>query len=372
MTVQLSQILNSEARLAELHIMLNQRAAADTSATNSASNSAALNAQLLIALDDPYLAIRTLAADALSIESSSPIGQHLVQNIAELAADPHNSIRARSAACLALKTSQDPKIATILLHNARAPEPDLRYHALMALNDSPVVNEHDLVELVAERLKDSDPGIIAVAAQIAAGRRWGELLPAITKARQTVSKYTRLPITLALAELLANTPKSSQHPSTKPAPDDLIQELIHALKDERSLANAAKALAELNATQAADALIKTLDRRMTHPILRVAIASTLTELGNPRGPEFLAKSLQSRRKDARGYAIRQIARLALTQHIPHIIQLANSNDYHADTALLALHDFNTPETRHQIHLIAQQHPDPEIRLLAQQLTQTQP
>lgn len=354
MTIQLTQILNSEARLAELHLMLDQAA----NASNSVPD---LNAQLLTALDDPYLAIRTLAASALSTETSPEI----TQNLAERAADPHTSTRSRSAACLALKTSHDPKIAALLLQNARATQPDLRYHALLALADSPVVNEHDLVELVAERLQDTDHGIITLAAQIAAARRFGELLPAVTKARQTVSKYTRLPISLALAELLANTPSTQD----LTAPNDLIQELITALKDERTLANAAKALAELNATQATDALIKTLDRRMTHPILRVAIASTLTELGHPRGPDFLSQSLQSRRKDARGYAIRQIARLNLTQHLPHIIQLAHSNDYHADTALLALHDFNTPETLTQIHLIATQHPDPEQRELAHELTQ---
>lgn len=358
MTIQLTSILNSEARLAELHLMLNQRARLPDRAADPDFHTD-LEAQLLTALDDPYLPIRHLAADALSLDLSAP----LAQIIAEFATDTRTPTRARAAACLALKSSPDPQIATLLLQLARAPEADLRYHALVALNESPAVQDADLTTLVAERLHDTDPEIAIIAAQIAAARDWQQLIPDITQARQNIPRSIRLALSLALAELLANARDQPLH-----TPDDLIPELIKALKDERTLAAAAHALAYLNATQATDALIKTLDRRMTHPILRVGVAAALVELGHERGRQALASTLQSRRKDARGYAIRQVARLGLTEHIPHIIQLAHSNDYHADTALLALKDFNTPETLDHIHQIARQHPDPEQRELAHELT----
>ncbi len=332
-------------------------------------------ALLFDALDDPYPPIRRYAGEALSTRLSEAVlralhhlvqGEAVPQALAESLAPhiPEPSSAVRSATCVALQGSTAPETAAVLFEAARADDADLRYHALVALNALDFTDEHALVTLVGERLKDADMEIVVIAAQIAAARGWGELLEALEAARGRVGAELRFTLSLALAELIAHTPGGRERVD-KSLVDELIAEFIGALEDERTLDAATRALAFMGATQAIDALVKVLDRWFSHPILRVGAAAALVELGNARGKAYLADALTSRRKDARGYAMRLVAHLRLEEHLPYLIEVALSDDYHADTAVLALLDFGSEQALATVAEIAQNHPHDDVRELAQ-------
>lgn len=328
-------------------------------------------------LADSYPPIRTIAARELAHHLNPEFeaylralvrGDEAFQKAADigLAADdflkPSPSVQ--SAACVALRGSNDPASAAVLVDAARSEDADLRYHALVSLHHLPVP-EGQLRPLVEERLSDEDPEVAIIAAQLTAEAGWHELLPRLDGLRLRLEGRGDLQVTFAIAELIGKARKSGTDlPEGFITP--IVEQCIQALDDEATTAAAGQALATLGDPRATRALEQVLDKWMTHPILKVGAAAALVELGHERGEQYLAEMLESRRKDARGYALRMIGKLHMTKHLPELIKIAKSDDYHADTAVLALGDMGGERAFEVLHEIAAEHGDEEIRELANQ------
>lgn len=379
MTTETLQILthipNSRARQAELQYRLTQL------------NRPQRVQMLCLALDDPYPPLRHDVAEALQIElgrgeravealdaevtrlleavvsDQVPDASALTTLMVPIELVPRGSMRARMTACVALEASPYPeRTADLLLPLLRAENEDLRYQALIATHrlvpDSPRLHE-----AVLAGLEDPDPEIVVVATQIAVLHGWADLLPQFLHARARLRGEDRVQITFSVGELIDN---SSLTAAALPeeARQDIIAECHDALDHEPHTAAAIRTLANLEAQEATDKLAKMAKGWFVHPILKVEAAAALVDLGDLRGQEYLEKALSSRRKDARGYALRIAGDRKLPQYLDHLIEVARSDDYHADTATLALADFGGDRARSVLAELAASHGDAEVRELA--------
>ncbi len=371
----LNHIPNNRARRNELHYRLKHLRRAD-------------RLQLLcLALDDPYGPIRHDVANALQREMhwsdahDDPTAEALTRFLEAVAsgkAPAHEanaalhipaelvdfeSMRARITACVALEASPRPdETIPVLVELLDAGAADLRYHALIALHrlGPGSSTAHDAV---VEALDDPDPEIVVVATQIAVKNGWADLVDRFLAARHRLGGEDRMQVTFSLGALLET---SSAGPGDIPADarEDMIAECVDALGHEPYLAAAAKTLARLRATEAADDLVAVTKKWFAHPILKVEAAAALIDLGHPRGEEFIEKSLSARRKDARGYALRVVGSRRLEKYFSHLVDVATANEYHSDTATIALAEFGGEEARRILADLAASHPDPEVRNLA--------
>lgn len=371
----LAHIPNSRARRAELQYRLERLERAE-------------RVQLLsLAVDDPYPPLRHDVAEAFQSElgrapgSEAPLDEEITGFLEAIAAGrmpsaeltraldvprellPDDSLRARIVACVALEASPQPqKSADVLAPLLGSEDADLRYHALIATHrlipDSPRL--HDVV---AEALEDGDPEVVVVATQIAVMHGWADLIPQFLHARARLGGEDRTQITFSVGELIAN---SEFRPEQLPpeARGDMIAECTDALEHEPHTAAAIKTLANLDAREAAEHLVDITTGWFVHPILKVEAAAALVDLGNPRGEKYLEKALGSRRRDARGYALRVIGERRLGRFFDHLVDVATATGYHADTATLALADFGGDEARALLEELAESHSDAEVRRLA--------
>lgn len=366
----LNHIPNSQARLKELHRRLHilereQRVQL-----------------LLLTLDDPYPAIRHDVAKSLHDELDDDLTSFLEAVLAGKApaeelfeslqiprdASPHDSLRARIAACIALEASpRQETTLPIISELFSADSADLRYHAVIAfhhLAEDPAL----LREKIRQALGDEDPEIIIVASQIAVHRAFGDLLSPIIDARQRLRGEERLQLSFSIGELIDATELS---PQALPAEvrQEIITECAQALRHEPLTAAAARTLAHLNAREATTHLERLIGRLFIHPILKVDAAAALISLGHPAGEEYIGQALRSRRKDARGYALRIVGERRLSRYFDELVQTASRDTYHADTAVLALADFGGPQAHQILTHLKDSHPDPEIRELASETLQ---
>ncbi len=371
----LNEIPNSRARRAELQYRLDRLERHE-------------RIQLLcLALDDPYPPLRHDVAEALQVELrarySEPdqLDEKLVQFLHQLVLGqqpapelldalhlpaelvPADSRRARMAACVALEASPWPsKTAELLQPVLRDQEADLRYQAVIAVHRL-VPSSQELHDVVVEALRDEDPEIVVVATQIAVKESWDDLLPEFLHARARLRGEDRLQITFSVGSLIDN---STLTPGDLPpeARGDMIVECVDSLRHEPHTASAIKTLGYLAAREAAEELVIVTKRWFAHPILKVEAAAALVDLGHPRGEEYLERSLKSRRKDARGYALRVVGKRRLEKFFPELVDVATGKGYHADTATLALADYGGPQARHILDELARSHGDAEVRRLA--------
>ncbi len=362
----LNDIPNSSARRDELHHRLESLDRAD-------------RVQLLcLALDDPYPPIRHDVAEALQQELDDVLTRFL-EHIAAGVEPPENittvlnvprellpdrSERARIAACVALEASPSPETTLEVIGQLITDESsDLRYQALIAMHHldpgSSALREAALHAL----LHDSDSEIVVIASQIAVSNAWADMLPALLEARTRVRGEDRHQVTFSIGELI-----DASDATAKDLPPeirrDMIDECIRALRDEPLTAAAARTLANIEAQEATGALHALIDRWFAHPILKVDAAVALLKLGNPRGEKYLSQALGFRRKDARGYALRMVGEHRLKRLFDHLVEVANSQGYHADTATLAIRDFGGERAQSVLANLANSHPDEEIRGLA--------
>ena len=376
----LADIPHSKARRNELHHRLKHLDRAD-------------RLQLLsMTLDDPYPPIRHDVAEAFQREldwsggHSGPSGDEIAGFLESIAVGekpdheltraiglprqflPDESMRSRMVACVALEASPTPQRTVERLRPLLAGDnADLRYQTLIAVErlagDSPETHK-----AVVEALDDHDPEIVVVATQIAVKYGWADLLPRFIDARARLGGEDRIQATFSVGALIDN---SSLTPGALPpeARSDMIAECVDALSHEPHTAAAIKTLARLEATEAADALVEVLGGWFTHPILKVEAAAALVELDHPRGEQHLEKALGSRRKDARGYALRIVGHYRIDRFFSHLVDVATTETYHADTATLALADYGGDETDELLAQIAESHPDDEVRHLAQDALQ---
>lgn len=371
----LNNIPNSRARRAELQYRLKRLERLERIQ------------MLCLALDDPYPPLRHDVAEAFQSElhSRSDDDGSLEENLVEflhclvslrepptevlkaltLPRDlvPRDSLRARVAACVALEASPWPERTTDVIRPLLdLDEADLRYQAVIAIHRL-LPGSALLHDVVVDALGDEDPEIAVVATQVAVKESWEDLLPAFLHARARLHGEDRIQVTFSVGGLLDN---STLTPADLPreARGDMIIECVDALRHEPHTAAAIKTLARLRATEAADELVGVTKRWFAHPILKVEAAAALVDLDHPRGEEYLERSLSSRRKDARGYALRIIGKRRLERFFPELVRVATGTGYHADTATLALADYDGPEARRLLDELSQSHADAEVRRLA--------
>ena len=359
---QLRDIPNPDTRLEELEYRL---ANDDRRGVISA---------LLDVVDDPYPPIRRRATEALAGRVDEPLanlfGALLLEEdeaagraVAQLGIEPPEHLGptgpVKQAACRILAHTEGEGARDILGQAAADPDADVRYQALVALHNHEVP-EDELERTVAARLQDADPEVASVAAQIVAEHGWTTYTEVITKKWRDARRDTRLQFAISLAEL------AGQHDADLPQAnlDELLDELTDALRDERTVAGACRALVALGDKRAHEALESVVDGWFVHPLLRVEAAGALVELGDDAGRDALADYLDEDRDDVRGYALRQVGRLQLDAHFDRLADLAQSDDYHADTAILALAEWGSDEAMDILEDVADSQPDDDLAQLA--------
>lgn len=333
---ELAQIGNSAARAAEFKRI-------EPKATR----------QLLIdALADPYPAIRTLAADALSTRMDSELARDLVERAGK------DDARLRSMVCLALSGTAHG--AEFLKEMASDNDSDVRYAAFVGLADHP--NESTR-EIVLDCLKaEKDHGVLVVCAQICATNKWAEAGEVLTGrylelARGIFRKnLDRFQLACVLAEL-----KAAGLQLSDTVLDDVLRDLVDNLKSDETASAASQALVSLGDKRAIPELMRLTKSFRVHPIHRVEAALALHGLGDTRGLELLSSYASGKRKDARGWALINAGKFQIRELRAMIDALAMSSDYHADTALLALRLYGDEDAHALVAKVAESHDDPEQR-----------
>lgn len=359
----LADIPNPQTRVDEFDLRLRRGSAGEVRHT------------LLEAMADTYPPLRHRAGLAAAERDDAPFDavlRALADGDAEAAVDaavgleldpaapPSPLAPVRQVACLALRRSDTPETHTVLLRATRDDDADVRYQALVSLHELDATGRQ-FRDAVVERLGDEDSEVAVVAAQICAQRGWTDQTDHIVERWRELGGSDRLQLALSLTELVGD------HGASLPSPTltEIVDQLIDALGEETTIAAAAQALVQLGSARAEKPLEDVLDRWFAHPILKVEAAGALHALNNARGTAYLQKSLSSSRKDARGYALRLVGRLHIGEFFDELARVAHSDDYHADTAVLALADYNTQEARAVLEDVAAGHPDNEVRTLAQ-------
>ena len=371
----LNHIPNSRARRAELRYRLDRLERAD-------------RIQLLcLALDDPYPLLRHDIAEGFQEElqrgdeAPDELDDAIVALLESVVSEseptaavtkalgvprellPEASTRARITACVALEGSPFPeRTVEVIAPLLDDDDGDLRYQALIATNRL-VPDSERLHDVVVDALDDGDPEIVVVATQIAVMHGWDDLLPQFLHARARLSGEDRTQVTFSVGELIDNSELEARDLPPE-ARGDMIAECSDALDYEPHTAAAIKTLANLDAQEATDRLVRITKGWFTHPILKVEAAAALVDLGNPLGEEYLDRALGSRRKDASGYALRIVGERRLKRFYPRLVDIARGDNYHSDTATLALADFGGDDARAVLTDLANTHGNAEVRKLA--------
>lgn len=363
-----SDIPNPETRLDELEYRL-RRAEPDGAVRT-----------LVRLLDDNYPPIRHRAASELGAllangALSEPVETALIRFCRSAIQHDHQAmIHALSEMSVSedLPPSSDTRQASCrilagagtrtsdTLTEALADEhPDVRYRAMVSLHDTQaeVLTDSE----IADYLHDNDLEVAAVSAQWLAERGATQYTDAILARRREIDSNEAMTLALAAAELIGDHAASASAAEKR----ELVDVLIAGLEDERTAPAAAKALVSMDARQAVEPLTDLLSRWFIHPIIRVQSAAALAELEESRGVEFLEQSLEHWRKDVRGAAIRAVGRIGIERFRADLEAMAQSEDYHADTAVLALADWGDDPAQHLLQNIARSHADPSVKQLAE-------
>lgn len=326
-------------------------------------------------LADPYPPVRQLAARelarALDPESAAALRALAIRDTDALPDwAPLPSIEVRRAACAALGADASEETRGVLLELATDADPDLRYQCLVSLFDTDAPDEL-MRPLVETRLVDADLEVCVVAAQIAADRSWHDLTHKLAKRRATTTGEVRMQFTLSLVELLPELQDgASATDKDKELVDELFRDLERGVRNEVTAAASAKALIDLAIKRgrqdyAREELGRVLNKWFLHPLLKVEAAAQLTRLNSTKGLDFLSRSFDSKRKDARGWAIEVCGRLKIEPLFGRVARVARDlDDYHNDTAILSLGNYRTPDSRQLLEELAASHTDPDLRDLA--------
>lgn len=280
-------------------------------------------------------ALRTFCAGA--IRGSDPSMQQ-ANDALGIEGPAVSTAAVRQAACRVLSGGDEQDI-DLLRTALEDSEPDVRYRALISLHDlDPAsLSESELSRLLA----DDDREISTVAAQwLAEVGATGSTDAVLDRWRQSRNE-DRMSFALAAAELIGRHGAEVKAGTRR----RLIDALLKALEDERTASAAASALVSMDARQAIEPLKSLLDGWFVHPIIRVQAAAALIELGDNRGLDHLERSLQRNRRDVRGAALRTVGRMQLEGFRSTLEEVARSDDYHADTAVLALAEWGDDRAR---------------------------
>lgn len=356
----LEGIANPQDRLAQLIWLLDEL---DADQEN-------LERLLFGSLADPYPPVRQRAGKEI-IDRMTPQRASWLRQLAlgESPEDvpawfPSPTREVQQAAILALRGDHSKDGQDALARLTSHPDADIRYQALVTLFSLDASDER-LEPLAMQAYDDRDDEVAMIAAQAASARGWTHHLDAMIKRRESLRGELRLQFTLAIAELLPE----GERPELV---EGIMEELEMGVANEKTSAACASALVDVArrhnlVARATHTLRKELDRWFLHPLLKVEAAAQLTRLGDSRGLDFLSNSFDSRRKDARGYAIDVAGKFKLGALYGRVARVAqDASDYHCDTAILALSNYNTQEARELLEELATNHADGELRELAAQ------
>ncbi len=258
----------------------------------------------------------------------------------------------RRMAPLAMRTPQlsdDGKQVVLSLLGDR--DNTVRYHAMLAAYTS--LDEDDLRDAVSLALSDDDPAVVVVGAQIASHLGWRDLVPRLIELRAGLEWKDRMHLTLALSEFA-----DGLEPAVRV---EVVDDLLEGLEDAETFAASAKALGRLAPPRALEPLRRAANKLLAHPLLKVEAAAALAKMGDAFGVEQIGKTLHARRRDTRGYAIQLAGELKLEAFRGEIERVAKSDDWHADTAALALAGYGDARSRELLDALSRDHADPEVR-----------
>lgn len=228
----------------------------------------------------------------------------------------------------------------------------VRYHAMLA--SFVALPGPTLRDVVGLALSDSDPAVVVVGAQIAAYHEWSEAIPKLVQRRETLRWEDRMHLTLALAEFAGELDASTL--------GSVVDDLLEGLDDTKTFAASAKALGTLAPPRAVEPLRKAAQRFFGHPLLKVEAAAALAKMGDEAGIEQIGETLKSRRRDTRGYALQLVGEFKADAYRDELARVARDpDDWHADTAVLALANWTDLEARQIIEEVAAEHPSQDVR-----------
>ncbi len=278
----------------------------------------------------------------------------------------------------ALKGCEDPPLPSLLTKLTTHTNPDVRYQALLNLFElPPSAHPQNLGSILTECLSDPDEEVSIIAAQFISECNLHELLPELIKRHQQLSRKqaASLHITLSITHLLT-TASEDQRADYAYIIESLKKELIEGIQHEVSSSASSSALVDLalmlgQKELACAPLRKVLNRWFLHPLLKVEAAAQLTRLGDAQGLNYLSTMLDGKRKDTRGHAISVAGSLRIEPLYGQVARIAQSpQDYHNDTAILAMANYATPQAREHLKQLAESHADEELRTLAKQALNT--
>ena len=338
---------------------------------------------LIACMADSYPPVRQAAARLLSRSppDEASIASLLVilrgQGDDQARHVPSTSASSRLAALAALRGVQRDTLAALYARLSRHQDADVRYQALInlfELKPPAALRDEELIALLEERLGDEDVEVAVIAAQVASEFGLTALFATLDERRRrrsTRDKRLKLQFTLSAARLIAlMDPQTRQRSVSAASQKELFEELAEGLSDETASSAIGAALADLALStgerEPAVALLrKTLSRWFLHPILKVEAAAQLARLKDSEGLSYLSAAIDAtRRHDARGHAIYVAGGLGLEPLYGQVARIAQEvEDYHNDTALLALANYATPASLEALEQLATTHPDESCRAL---------
>lgn len=315
---------------------------------------------LMAALADAWAPLRMRAANMLAERLDLDTERRLVTFVTQggLSGQPVTWTEAkerdiRRMVPLALRTPSLSQVGRDALVGLLADRDEVvRYHTMLA--SFVALEEESLRDAVAIALSDDDPAVVVVGAQIAAHIGWSVAIPKLKSRRGQLRWEDRMHLTLALAEF----GPLLEHETLQSVVDDLLE----GLENRQTFAASAKALGELAPPRAIEPLRKAAQRFFAHPLLKVEAAAALAKMGDEFGIEQIGKTLNSRRRDTRGYALQLVGEFKSGAYRAELERVARDpDDWHADTAVLALANWTDAYTRSVIEEVAREHPKSEVR-----------
>lgn len=359
----LADIANPETRLQELEYRIDH------------DEGRSLLGTLLGRLDDPRPEIRqaataalrnqvgdTVAGIAAALLHQPPAEIERILEMFNLDVELEPNDLVRQAACAILQNHDADESRQALVLAANDESADVRYRALLSLSRRPDAGGEELERVVASRLQDSDDEVAGVAAELIAREGLVDYTDGVVAVWNRIDHPgADLQFAIALAQLYGEHGASLDDSTI----DAIVQQLTDGMDDEETGTTAIRGLVDLGSEYAVDPLHELLDRWFVHPLLRVEAAAALVQLDDSRGYEEIADALDHRRRDARGYAIRAVGRHRIDDHLDRLVELADSEDYHNETALLALVEWGSNEALDAVETLRRDHSGRKIGVLAE-------
>jgi HEAT repeat protein len=253
---------------------------------------------LLELLSDVHPGVRATALAGLGA-----IGrEHELPSIAALLSDPAPEVRELAAVALAQIGGDDA--AQCLLEALTSPEPEVRFQAVAGVAE--LAPEH-AVDHLLPLLSDLDAEVRAQVANALGQLEAPHVVGHLAHALEDDIWGVRFDAALSLAAY---------------ADARGVPTLREALALELRVGEAARALADLQVRESADAMAEIAAAWRCPAALRAELGAALVQLGDARGEAALRKVLKGLRADARSYAIELTGKVDALGLAPDLARLA--------------------------------------------------